>query len=538
MQDVDNSSIERVNAVRRLRAAAAQTGKNRPKAHIIGVCGTGMTAVLQLLKHYGIQTSGSDKAFYPPMGDVVRRTADQVFESYSADNIAADLDLVVIGNSVSRDNPEVQAVFDRGLPYASMPEVFSALLIGERSDCGISIVVAGTHGKTTTSCATAFLLDAAGRKPGYFIGGVPIDLPSGMRPVPQDLAPTDRCVVLEGDEYDSAFFAKWPKFHSYRPDIAIVTSLEFDHGDIYKSIEEIEEEFTKLARRVPAGGTVLVCDQWPRLVKLANTWRSDPEVRASIAMYGNEVGSAYHIKLRAALSDRSVQIADHPENPDPERTSPGQQLVLELAGSECRAVIGLTGEHNALNLCAAAAAASVVGAGAEQIAEALGRFHGVLRRQTIRYDRKDLTVIEDFAHHPTAIEMTLRALRESYPMRRLIAVYEPRSATGRRSYFQDDYPSAFAPADLVVIQEVLDAGRYSGTGDAIVALDVEKIVQAVSAEGKDARSFDSSAAIEQFLVEQVNQGDLVVIMTNGDFGGMIPKLVAGLDKKFAPPDAK
>ncbi len=559
MQDVDRSSFNRIETVRRLlpkgpaksasvrsssskKAPANPRRKKAGRVHIIGVCGTGMTAVLQLLKHYQFEVSGSDKAFYPPMGEIVRKTADRVFEGYAADHLDSDLDLVVVGNSVSADNPEVRAMTELNLPFASMPEVFAALLIGDKDHCATSIVAAGTHGKTTTSSAAAWLLESAGLEPGYFIGGAPRDLPSGMRPVSESIQPDKRCVVLEGDEYDSAFFAKWPKFHSYRPDIVIITSLEFDHGDIYKSIEEIEEEFTKLVRRMPAGGSVLVCDQWPRLIRLGESWSADPAVAASIVHYGNEINSPFRIKLRVALADRAAQSTgiEIPAGGEPaaevetsaERTSPGQQLVFELNGAECRTVSPLTGGHNALNLCGAAAAASIAGLSAEQIAAGIATFHGVLRRQTIKFDRRGITVIEDFAHHPTAIDLTLRALRESYPDRRLIAVYEPRSATGRRGYFQEQYPDSFDPADLVLIQEVADAGQYSGTGDPIVALDVKRIISELESRGKSGMAFAGAAEIERFLSGEIRSGDLVVIMTNGDFGGMIPRLIGELDRRF------
>jgi UDP-N-acetylmuramate: L-alanyl-gamma-D-glutamyl-meso-diaminopimelate ligase len=327
------------------------------------------------------------------------------------------------------------------------------------------------------------------------------------------------------------FLRSGRNFTRTRPDIVIVTSLEFDHGDIYRSIEEIEEEFTKLVRRVPAEGTVLVCDQWPRLNQLAANWRSDPTIFAAILSYGFEINSSYRIKLRAALTDLSNHSLPAGSSRAEGSASTGQQLVLDLAGAECRAISTLTGSHNALNLCAAAAAASLAGASAEQIALGIPGFHGVLRRQTLRFDQNDLTVIEDFAHHPTAIEMTLKALRESYPERRIVAIYEPRSATGRRGYFQSDYPASFSSADLVVIQEVTDAGRYSGSGDPIVPLDVKRIIETIKIGGKQAVSFADAIQIETFLQSELRSGDLAVIMTNGDFGGMIPRLVSALKSR-------
>ena len=232
----------------------------RPGAHVhfIGICGSGMAQAAVLMKDLGYKVTGSDKAFYPPMGDVVKATAEQIYEGYSAGNLNGKPDLVVIGNNISPNNPEAESVFAQGLSYCSMPELFAAFLIGKRDFCPTSIVVSGTHGKTTTSCAIATFFDVAGFRPGYFVGGVPLNLPSGIRKVNTNIPLSKRVVVLEGDEYDSAFFAKWAKFHSYRPDILVVTSLEFDHADIYDSIEEIELEFDRVARKVPASGTILI----------------------------------------------------------------------------------------------------------------------------------------------------------------------------------------------------------------------------------------------------------------------------------------
>jgi UDP-N-acetylmuramate: L-alanyl-gamma-D-glutamyl-meso-diaminopimelate ligase len=235
------------------------------------------------------------------MGDVVRGIAEKLFEGYAASNLEPKPDFVVIGNSLSRGNVEVEAVIERGIHYGSMPELFSALLIGSREYCRTSVVVTGTHGKTTTSAAAAVMLDRAGLKPGYFIGGVPQDLQAGIRAVDLSILSEKRCVVLEGDEYDSAFFAKWPKFLSYRPDILIVTSLEFDHADIYESLEHIEIEFTRLVMSVPKGEHLIVCTDNDRLRKLVFEWSQSESFVANLHSYGSREDAEYKLVSRTPL---------------------------------------------------------------------------------------------------------------------------------------------------------------------------------------------------------------------------------------------
>ena len=473
--------------------------------HLSGICGTGMAAVGSLLQQLGYRVTGSDKAFYPPMGEFVSTVAERLFHGYRAENLDSQPTLVVIGNNLSRGNPEVERVLAEGIPYASMPEVFSALLIGERQQCPTSIVISGTHGKTTTSAATSVLFDRAGRKPGYFIGGMPADLPGNIRPVAKDVALAERVVILEGDEYDSAFFAKWAKFHSYRPDIAVITSLEFDHADIYSSVSQIEEEFSSFAMRVPEAGLILVCGESERLRNLGKLWAESSEVKAKVCFYGQDEGYPFR------LVDRRTGTK-------------GQSLVFCLKGRELTVSTELSGVHNALNLLAAASVGLELALGEENLKSGIEQFHGVWRRQQVIYDKRGILVIEDFAHHPTAVLMTLEGLKEAHPERRLIAVYEPRSNTARRAFFQDDYLRSFAPADLAVLLEVSDAGHYSATGE-IVALEVGKLVKDLAERGVKARSFFSVDALESFLLNETKSGDLVVLMSNGDFSGLPQRLV-------------
>ena len=509
------ASLQRASLVHKLPKGA--------HIHISGVCGTGMASVLQLLKEKGFYVTGSDKAFYPPMGDVVRKTADRVFESYNEANLSPEPKLVVIGNSLSRGNPEIEYVLSRGIPFASMPEVFSALLIGTREECRTSVVVAGTHGKTTTTSAVATILDVSGLKPGYFVGGIPKDLPSSIRLPAADLPPTQRVVVLEGDEYDSAFFSKFSKFHSYRPDIAIITSLEFDHADIFSSIEDIEREFTSFVGRVPENGLVLVCDDDEQLVDLAARWQRDGIVKAELAFYGSQPDSKYQLLKREQI-DRSGRSSISLGTED----TLAQELSVSLSGVEVKLRTPLTGIHNALNLLAASAVAQRLGLSAPQIAAAVPKFHGVLRRQHVVANVDGVLIIEDFAHHPTAVKVTLEGLRERYQSRRLVAVYEPRSNTSRRAFFQDAYVTSFAAADEVVLLEVADIGAFSGTAGDTGALDVKRLASEIASTGTMASSKPSIAELQSYLLRTLGSGDVVVLMSNGDFGGLIQSLPLAL----------
>lgn len=488
---MNGESAKRIARVRAIPAGG--------HVHVSGICGTGMAAVATLLKELGFRVTGSDKAFYPPMGDVVRKVADRVFEGYSAENLSERPALVVIGNNLRRDNPEAEHVVREGIPYASMPEVFAALLIGERSEVRTSVVVSGTHGKTTTCAAIATMLEVAGLAPGYFIGGVPKDLPSAVRAASKKQPAGRRVVVLEGDEYDSAYFAKWPKFLSYRPDILIVTSVEFDHADIYDSIEQIEAEFTKVAALVPEEGLILVCEESERAVRLAETWRKT--VKARIELYGE---------------------------PSRETFAGGQRIRAFVRGKELVADSSLSGPQNAQNLLAAAIVLAELEVPHETIAHGIAGFHGVLRRQHVVGDFVGTLVIEDFAHHPTAVQLTLQGIRESYPGRRIICVFEPRSNTTRRGFFQDEYGAAFAAAQLLVLLDIQDTNVYSKNAAETRLLDLGQLASDAAKHGTETHRFPSAAEIAGFLVPSSRPGDVIVCMSNGDFGGLLPLLTAGL----------
>ncbi len=492
------------------RRAALRKLKPGDHVYVAGICGTGTAAVASLLKMLGFKVSGSDKAFYPPMGDVVRAVADNLFEGYASDNLNERPDLVVIGNSLSKDHPEYQRVMAEKIPHASMPEVLGQLLIGSREDCKNSVVIAGTHGKTTTSAAMSVLLENAQRKPGYFVGGYVDELQGGIRPWSSEQPASERVVVLEGDEYDSACFAKWSKFHSYRPDFLVITSLEFDHADIFASIDDIVDEFEALVRSMPASAHVLICDQYQINQDLAVQWQQDSSVFCRVSLYGRDEKSKYKLKNRECSEGK-------------------QRLELELDGKEIALLTSLSGEHNALNLTAISSVASLLGVSETEIAQGIASFSGVKRRQQKVFDNEKVVVIEDFAHHPTAVDLTLAGLKELWPERRLIAVFEPRSNTSRRSFFQEAYAKSFSAADLVIIKSVAGDTGYSKTGEDIVALDTDQLVADIQSNtGSVARAIAEIDSLTEELVSLKKDGDLIVLMSNGDFGGIKDKLISKL----------
>lgn len=438
--------------------------------HVLGICGTGVGAVALLLKELGFFVSGTDKAFYPPMKEVVESAADKLYKGYSPANLEQLPDYVIVGNAIREDNPEMVRVRELGLNYCSMPDALGALLIG---DCETSVVVAGTHGKTTTTAAIAHYLTAAKRDPGFFVGGVPKTLDTQIRKGAGEV------VVLEGDEYDSAYFAKWAKFQSYRPDIFVVTSLEFDHADIYQSLDEIEEQFDLAISKMKPDGKLLICSDYPRL----DAWKEKYELE--VITFGDKEGSDYQITSR--------------EYHD------GMQVV---EGKNFSFSTKLGGAYNAKNMLATYIVGKLVGV--DQV-ENLTTFTGVKRRQEVLVETEQLVLIEDFAHHPTAVKEAIAGLKERYPERKVISVFEPRSNTSRRSIFQDEYNEALSLADRSYIKKPLPLG-YSKFGEDEESLDVNLLPGTVFEEKEEVLSL-----VKEFLG---NSKAVVVLMSNGDFDGL------------------
>ena len=494
----DNECRKRVEFVSKLKAGA--------KIHLSATCGTGMSAVLKLLKDAGFYCTGSDKAFYPPMGSVVKGLADEIFEGYDANNIAKDVELVVIGNALSRGNPEVEYVLDNKIPYASMAEVFSALLIGTRDYCAKSIVVTGTHGKTTTTSMIAELLEASNQEPGYFIGAIPTNLPSGLRMVSEKLDSSMRTVVLEGDEYDCAFFAKFAKFLCYRADIVVITSLEFDHADIYASVEEIEEQFKMLISSLPRDGVVLACSEDAGVLNLVNSLEQAD--RDKVKFYGSTKKSLYRIVSREVVAGK-------------------QKLLVDLNGETRELELEVSGEYNALNALSALAVAKELNIKANL--KGLENFKGALRRQQLIFNQNGIKVIEDFAHHPTAVLKTLKGIKESNPNDEIIAVFEPRSNTSKQSIFQEQYAKAFSSADKIIIKTIDTHVSYSKSKTDVEALDLEKLIHDISTS-REAVLIKSVKEIAKSIVDSAKSEQIYVLMSNGAFGGL-PKMLPEMLRK-------
>ncbi len=459
---------------------------NRPHIHLIGICGTAMASLAGMLKQRGFQVTGSDAAAYPPMSDFLASLDIPVSQPYSEQNLVAKPDLVVVGNAISRGNVEIEYVLDQRIPFRSLPRVLQDEFLPDREP----IVVAGTHGKTTTTSMLSWIFQVAGRDPSFLIGGIAENFGSSFR------LGAGRQIILEGDEYDTAFFDKGPKFLHYLPQTAILTSVEFDHGDIYRDLDAVKTSFKRLVNLIPRKGLLIAWDGSPNV--------DDCVARAfcSVQRYGFQESSHWPIV--------DLQF-------EPERT---RWTVLQQGRVWANFDYSLAGEYNVLNATAAAAMAAGFGISAGQIAEALRTFRSVKRRLEVKAEIAGITILDDFAHHPTAIGETLRALRTRYAGRRLWAVLEPRSNTLARNFFQQELARSLSLADEVVIASVYRAGKY----DDSERLDVDALATAISTNGCRGRHLADADAIVAAITPELRAGDVVAILSNGGFGGIYDKL--------------
>ncbi len=461
----------------------------REHVHLIGVGGTGMAALAGLLHESGCRVTGSDTELYPPTSTLLDAMGIRVHPGYDAAHLDPAPDLVVIGNAVRRGNPEAEEVLDRRLPHDSMPGVLERRFLPGRH----SIVVAGTHGKTTTTAMLAWVLDRAGRSPGFLIGGLPRNFDRPYR------LGSGAAFVLEGDEYDTAFFDKGPKFLHYRPDTALVGTVEFDHADIYRDLEEVKRAFRWLTNIVPRRGLLV------RHEDCATTREVTAAALARVEGYG--IGSGLW---------RAEGIAETPE---------GTRFAVARDGRRfLEANLRMSGEFNVRNALAVVAAAAEQGLSAGEIAEGLTTFDGVRRRLEIKGEVAGVVVLDDFAHHPTAIAETLRAVRRRFVGRRVLAVLEPRSWSLRRNVFQDRLPAAFDAADQVVLARVFLAEALPESE----RLDPDRLVRDLAERGKPARFLPGVDAIVEYLGEECRAGDVVAFLSNGGFGGIHGKLLEAL----------
>jgi UDP-N-acetylmuramate: L-alanyl-gamma-D-glutamyl-meso-diaminopimelate ligase len=451
--------------------------------HFIGICGTAMGSTAVAMRQMGYTISGSDEKVYPPMSDVLRDAGITVTEGYSAASLPLHADLYVVGNAISRGNEELEAMLERRLPYTSMAEMLRREVIqGKRS-----FVVSGTHGKTTTTTMLAWIFENAGRKPGYMIGGVPENLPSGARFSHGEL------FVIEGDEYDTAYFDKRSKFLHYLPECAIVNNIEFDHADIFRDLDDIRLTFQRLLNSVPRNGLVLLNGDDQNCLSL----KSHSPVKT--------------VGLGEGCSERIVITSAEPDS-----------TAFTLNGAAFR--VPMIGEFNVRNAAMCVCAARHAGLTDDEIRAGLESFRGVRRRQTVRGEVNGITVIDDFGHHPTAIRETLRGFRQKYPGRRLWAVFEPRSNTSRRNVLQGELIEALKAADGSVVAAVANPEKVP-EGQ---RLDVEAVAKAVVDGGGRCFHEAGTEAILARLKAETKSGDVIIIFSNGGFDGIHGRLVKAL----------
>lgn len=475
----------------------AGTENEAKHIHLIGICGTAMASLAGMLQARGHRVTGSDTAAYPPMSDQLRSIGIEPMQPYNEEHLRPAPDLVVVGNAISRGNPELEAVLDRRLPLTSM----AALIHDEFLRGHESLVVAGTHGKTTTTSMAAWIFHVASQtrphlKPSFLIGGVAENF--GTSFAVHDTRP----FLLEGDEYDTAFFDKGPKFLHYFPQAAILTHVEFDHADIYADLSSVKTAFKRLVNIIPRSGRLVAFDGSPNVSECVE------RAFCPVERYGFQADSFW-------------RIVDF---------QPGSSSCWTLLrGGEHFADLQLPmpGEHNALNATAAAALAAGQGIGADQIAEALRTFQSVKRRLQVRAQVDGITVIEDFAHHPTAIRETLRALRGAYPGRRLIAILEPRSNTLRRNIFQQELIESLSYADGVILAEVYQGSNIPSEE----RLQVQAVLHGLEALSVPAQVLPDADAITAMLAATLRSGDVVAILSNGGFGDIYTKLPAALEAR-------
>ncbi|HUC53277.1 MAG TPA: UDP-N-acetylmuramate:L-alanyl-gamma-D-glutamyl-meso-diaminopimelate ligase [Candidatus Cybelea sp.] len=460
-------------------------------AHVIGIGGSAMAPLAGMLREHGFHVTGSDSGVYPPASTLLESLGISFFNTFDAAHLEPAPDLVVVGNIIARGNPELEEVLDRKIAYRSMPEILEEVFLPGKH----SIVVSGTHGKTTTTAMLAWIFHAAGKQPNFLVGGVAENFGKSY-----GLGGGEE-FILEGDEYETAFWDRGPKFFHYHPDDLIVTSLEYDHADIYSDFETYQLAFRRLVNLVPRRGRVIIWgdteDSGPALRRAAE------KAFCPVETYGFSSGNDWVASDFAIAGETMRCRVTHQGKPF------GEFALLA------------TGRHNVLNAMAAMIVAEGRGIPADAIAQGLATFRSVKRRMDVRGEIGGVLVVDDFAHHPTAVKATIEAARGRWPGRRLWAILEPRSNSMRRKVFQDALPKALALGDRVILGGVFRAQQLGGEN----RLDPDSVAESVRALGKDALVFPSSDAIAEHLGSEAKPGDLLLIMSNGSFDGLCEKLL-------------
>ncbi len=450
--------------------------------HFVGICGTAMASAAAALQEKGVKVTGSDQNVYPPMSTFLAERKIEVMTGYAEQNLAHKPDLVVIGNAISRGNPEAEFVLDHKLRYCSLPELLKEFFIrGKRS-----IVVTGTHGKTTTTSLLTWVFEHNGLNPSYLIGGIPSNLGQGARFTDSEW------FIIEGDEYDTAFFDKRSKFVHYLPEVAILNNLEFDHADIFPNLDAIKTSFKHFIRLIPRNGLLLANGDDLNLAPLVNVTYC-PVKRFGLGE-GNAI-QAFNLRYGPTATEFEIPSFKFHSN--------------------------MVGELNVRNALAVIACAKHCGLKNHQIQSALDTFKGIKRRMEIRGIVNGITVVDDFGHHPTAIRETLRALRIKYPNQKIWSIFEPRTNTTRRNIFQHELAQSFADADAVIVSQIARLELLAPEE----RLDPEKLMVDLKADGKEAAYLPDVDAITAYLRNKVMGGDVVVVFSNGGFGGIHTRLL-------------
>ena len=460
--------------------------------HLIAICGVGMASLAGLLQARGYRVTGSDQNIYPPMSTYLAEIGIDVLAGYHAEHLTPRPDLIVVGNAVSRSNPEAEAALSQNIPYISFPQALGRFLIGART----SLVVAGTHGKTTTTALAAWVLTRAGLDPGFFIGGVPLNFGSGWRVGGGDH------VVIEGDEYDTAFFDKGPKFLHYRARNVILTSVEFDHADIYRDLDHLKSAFSRLVDTIPDDGLLVVCGDYRAALEIAGSARCQ---RISYGMGDRVEWTPGNLEFREGRTFFDVCYRGKPD---------------------ARIEAGVIGRHNVVNSLAVYAMGRAMGIAPEKLFDGFRTFTGVKRRQELRGERRGVLVIDDFAHHPTAVRETIEAVRAAYRGRRLWAVFEPRSNTSKRNIFEKEFADALAMADRVIVAAVYQPEKVPETE----RISVENVVRQINrvAGARRAEMIATAGEISAHVAAEARFGDVVLVMSNGGFDAVQEKILQAL----------
>lgn len=458
----------------------------------MGICGTAMASLAGLFKSLGANVTGSDQNVYPPMSTQLEKLGIKIKEGYKKENLTPAPDLVVVGNVIRKDYDEAQALLASEIPYTSLPKAIGDYVIEDRH----SVVVSGTHGKTTTTSMMAWVAETVGVKPGFLIGGIPKNYDFSFK------IPEGNFFVIEGDEYDTAFFDKVPKFVHYKPKSVILTSIEFDHVDIYRDINDVKVAFHKLMDLIPEDGNLIYWAGGQHVVEAAKLSKAKNKFS-----YGIDQGD---------FQAKNIQF-----------TNEFCEFDIEFEGKVVDHLrLSVFGRFNILNALATYALSKTLGWDLDLVKKSYETFKGVKRRQEIIGTPNNITVIEDFAHHPTAVELTIDAVKERYQNAKVFALFEPRSATSRRNIFQKEYSKAFQKADVTILPDVFNAAQLKESE----RLSIDGIMSELKKKGKEGHVIPRIDDIVSFLKNAAKPGDVILIMSNGSFGGIYQKILTALAK--------